>query len=122
MQTRPVNNTLYNHRINELAQQLSSEFFTNEQSLDTQWDRPVNDLKNSFWHQNKSSYLFILGCALILIAIMPTAQATANNDSFAIGRALGLTMYNRTDKQIATTPVVAMTKAVSAPTNKQLFK
>nr|WP_087146628.1 hypothetical protein [Crenothrix polyspora] len=122
MQTRPVNNTLYNHRINKLVQQLNSEFFINEQDVDTLWDRPVNDVKNSFWHQNKASYLFILGCALILIAIMPTAQATANNDSFAIGRALGLTMYDRTDKQVATKSVVAMTKTASVPTNKRLFK
>jgi hypothetical protein len=77
---------LNSHRINKLIQQLDAKLSREENNINTRWDSPVNDPKNTFWHQDKSSYLFALGCTLILIAIFPGTHATAINNPLALGQ------------------------------------
>lgn len=89
MQIRITNdNTVYTHRINKLIQQLDAEITTDSKTIHLKWERLVSNSKNSFWYQHRSSYLFILGCALMLIAIMPlrsgTTPATNNTKNSAI--------------------------------------
>lgn len=60
-----------NDRIDRMIEQLDNELADYDGDMTPHWDRPVNESKRYFWRQDKSPYLFVLGCLLILLAIMP---------------------------------------------------
>jgi hypothetical protein len=64
-----------NYFLPDHRQPIRAKLFSLKNFIDNRLNRPFNVQKWLSWYQHHAAYFFVLGCALLLVALLPTTKA-----------------------------------------------